>query len=298
MAIIGINSDVTPDQLAIVALADILSGETIYISDLEWLGSAWDTPSTTDGAITWNTTSSISAGTILNITISSSGITGDLSTYGTVTTYNWTSTNSAVTSGGDAWFIYQGAAPNAVPSNWVFGWNNWSTSSHAWVTTGSTSATTSKLHADLTNGTDAIALSNTVANGGNQRDNMFYTGTTNGDKTTVLATITNTSNWTGDETTIQDLNSGGTNFPATFTGLSAPDVTVGLSVNNDVTCPGGTDGSITASVTTGTSNYTYSWSNGSTISNTSSTIITISNSPACTNTSHPPSTEFFSITPK
>ncbi len=271
LAIIGFNSDTSPDQLAIVALADIPSGQTIYISDLEWTGTSWDAASTTDGAITWTTTSIVPAGTILNITINNVAIAGDLSSYGTVSKTNWTSTSSSVTSGGDAWFIYQGTAPTAIPTNWVFGWNNWSTGTHgahAWVTSGTTSSTTSYLPADLTNGTNAIALSSTVPNGGSHRDNMRYTGVISGDKATILAEIVNIANWTGDETVTEDLSAGGTNFPTSFsvsspnsaptaTAPAAPTISedatnVALADDIDVADSDGDDQTVTFTITGGT----------------------------------------------
>ncbi|TGV00493.1 T9SS type A sorting domain-containing protein [Flavivirga rizhaonensis] len=220
LAIVGFNSDSSPDRMAIVALAEIPSGQTIYISDFRWLNSgAFNATGTTEGAITWSTSSTVPAGTILNITFSSDGtptIGGDLSAYGSVSTTGWTSSSSATVSGGDNWFIYQGASPSSVPTNWVFGWNNWSTNTHgqnSWMSTGTPSATTSYLPPNLTNGVNAIALSG--VSGGSHNDNMVYTGVQSGDKATVLTAICTTSNWNGSETVLQDLSVGGTNFTGT-----------------------------------------------------------------------------------
>lgn len=42
IAIVGMNSDTSPDELTIVTLAAIPSGQTIYISDYPWDGAAFD----------------------------------------------------------------------------------------------------------------------------------------------------------------------------------------------------------------------------------------------------------------
>ena len=150
LAIVGYNSDISPDEIAFVALAKIPVGQTIYISDYGWTGSAFSTSSTTNGAITWTITTEVPAGTLLNVMISTGPtISGDLSTYGTVSGTGWTGSAAAVpvASGGDSWLIYQGASPTAVPTNWVFGFANWSTSSGTtageWRTSGSATTTTS-----------------------------------------------------------------------------------------------------------------------------------------------------------
>ncbi len=215
LAIVGFNSDVSPDQMALVALADIPSGQTIHISDYPWDGAAFNTSSTSNGALTWTTTSSVPAGTLLNITIASLGIiAGDLTTYGSVSSTGWAS--SVVASGGDSWLIYQGGSPTATPSNWVYGFANWSTSSgtnpNEWRTSGTVTTTTSYLPVDLTLGTDAVAITTTV---GGHADNLVYGGTLTGDKATILAAISTHGNWSGSETTIQDISPGGANFPGT-----------------------------------------------------------------------------------
>ncbi|MEW7277696.1 Ig-like domain-containing protein [Aquimarina sp. 2201CG1-2-11] len=219
LAIVGFNSDVSPDQMALVALANIPSGQTIHISDYPWDGAAFNTSSTSNGALTWTTTSSVPAGTLLNITITTPGIiAGDLTTYGSVSSTGWTGsvTAVAVASGGDSWLIYQGASPTGTPSNWVYGFANWSTSSgtnpNEWRTSGSVSTTTSYLPTDLTLGTDAVAI--TTAAGGHA-DNLVYGGTLTGDKATILAAISTHGNWSGSETAMQDISPGGANFPGT-----------------------------------------------------------------------------------
>jgi hypothetical protein len=215
IAIVGFNSDTTIDELAIVTLAEIPSGQNIYISDYAWDGNlnALDANGLIEGVITWSITTTIPAGTLFKVTINSSSgnpIIGGLSFYGTASATGWTSLNSPTVSGGDNWFIYQGS--NATtPSSWVFGFANWSTGlagTNSWLTTGIPSSTTSYLPTALTNGVNAIALTGT----GSHADNMVYTGPTSGSKATLLGNITTPSNWAGDELIPQDLDANGTNF--------------------------------------------------------------------------------------
>ncbi|GGX13203.1 T9SS C-terminal target domain-containing protein [Aquimarina muelleri] len=236
LAVVGVNSDIAPDQLAIVALADIPSGETIYISDYGWDGANFNTSNGSDGAITWTTTTLVPAGTLLNITISSGGtIGGDLATYGTVFSIGWSL--SAIASGGDSWLIYQGISPTSIPSQWIFAFGNWSTSSgtnpNEFKNSGLITSTTSYLPNTLTLGTNAIALT-TTAVGGGHADNLVYVGTLVGDKATILTAISTTGNWSGSETVIQDLSPGGSNFPGTqpiFT-ISGGNTTPAISIDN------------------------------------------------------------------
>ncbi|MGP8214947.1 MAG: SBBP repeat-containing protein, partial [Bacteroidia bacterium] len=67
--------------------------------------------------------------------------------------------------------------------------------------------------------------------------------------------------------TVTDKNGCTTTAPATVKDAGAPIITVS-SVNN-ITCPGGGNGSITISVSGGLSPYTYYWDNGSTTQNIS-----------------------------
>lgn len=69
-----------------------------------------------------------------------------------------------------------------------------------------------------------------------------------------------------------------------FSAFTNPSLIVDLSINSGVTCNGGNTGSITATVSSGTANYNYVWSNGSETLNTSSTTNTISSLAAGTYT--------------
>ncbi|WP_316837546.1 MBG domain-containing protein [Pedobacter nutrimenti] len=209
IAIVGFNSDTEPDELALVTLASIPSGQVIKITDRAWTGSnAFDVSNTTaEGLLTWTTTSVIPAGTLLKLTIAAGGGTGGtLTSYGTVSHSGWT--DFAVASGGDNWFIYTGT--EAAPT-FIYGFANWSTDLAGggnWLSSGTPSATTSYKPSGLTSGTTAVALTGSTLHG----DNTVYTGIISGTKAQILAAIGTTSSWQSSEDTPKNLNPGGTIF--------------------------------------------------------------------------------------
>ncbi|MHA7129207.1 Calx-beta domain-containing protein [Algoriphagus namhaensis] len=275
IVIVGFNSDAVPDELAIVTLAEIPLGQTIYISDVGWTGTAFDTPGGAEGVITWVTTSAVPAGTLIKITISSPAglpvIGGGLSAFGSVSASGWSLSSSPVASGGDNWFIYQGTTESAVPSVWIFGFANWSTDlagANQWLSSGTVSSTTSYLPSALTNGVNALALTGSTTPG-RHADNLVYTGTPSGSKSSILAALMTLTNWLGDEDTTQDLNPGGSRFGANpaFTVTvpnSAPvatpptapvvneDITVALADDTQIADADGDDQTVTFTVTGGT----------------------------------------------
>ena len=260
MALIGINADASPDELTFVVLEEIPAGETVYFTDYGWNGTAFEI-SVADGTLEWNVTSTVPAGTILEVTIDDSVITStDMAAYGNIVKHGWTGAASAVASGGDNWFIFQGTGPTNPPTTFLFGFNNWSTGAHGslgWQTTGSPSATTSYLPSGLTNGVNAVSNAET-----NHYDNMVYTGTTTGSAATVLAAITDSTNWTGSEDTTQDISANGANFPTVFFGSECT-MTASITSQTNIACNGGSTGSLTVTPADGASPYTYLWDDGS-----------------------------------
>ena len=238
IAIVGVNTDgpsANTDEFAIVALAAISPGTTIYISDYYWdnTNTRWGNDGLNgtianliEGIIKWTTTSTIAAGSVYKISLTAG--TGTPSVTGLPGTLSiasgWTGTNTVGPFGnaGENIFIYQSSNNGVTPSNWIFGWcNGLSTTvsaNNAWQSSNSPiSGVLSMLPSALTNGTNAISFaqigSGTASNP--SFDNNVYNGTRAAPKATLLAAICSTSNWLGNETTAYDLNVGGTYFPGT-----------------------------------------------------------------------------------
>ncbi|WP_342330291.1 MBG domain-containing protein [Pedobacter sp. FW305-3-2-15-E-R2A2] len=217
IAIIGYNGNSNPAELAIVTLAAIPSGQTIQITDRGWHPTnGFDVANVTaEGLITWTTNTTIPAGTVIKISITPGVIpaTSGLSPYGTSTTSGWGSLVTA--GGGDNWFIYTG---NITSPTFIYAFANWSTNNPGgsssptpWQTSGNVNATTSYLPPVLAAGNYSAAFTGTALHG----DYVIYTGTIQGTKDQILASLSGTGNWTHSETTPGVLTPGGTGFPGT-----------------------------------------------------------------------------------
>ena len=222
MAIIGCNRT-APFELAIVALRDISSNTTIYISDYGFAASGGFVTSSvvSEGAITWTTTSNITKGTVFFITITSGATPVVTGLPGTVSVSGWSTASASipVSAAGDNWFIYQGTSA-VLPTRFVFGWTNYVAttggSANGWLTTGqmgSTLVAMSELPATLTNGSTAVSLAWATTSGGSHGDNNVYNSIQSGSKAQLLAQICNYQNWLHDETVTYKLFTGsaGTN---------------------------------------------------------------------------------------
>ena len=214
IAFVGVNSDPNPNELAILTLSPIASGQTILITDYPWNGTALSTVNTAaEGVITWTTNKIVPAGTLIKFTINVGAVIGGgLSAFGSVTATGWS--GDAIASGGDNWFVMQGSI--AAPS-FIYAYANWSTGTYGvktWLTTGPVNATVSYLPSSLSNGTTANIQSGSLLY---HFDNNVYTGIKTGTKAAILAAIANSTSWSGSEvdTEIKDLSPGGTNFPGT-----------------------------------------------------------------------------------
>ena len=214
MVVLGI--DAVNDRVTFATLVDIPANTVIKITDKGWYGNAFTTFSTGDGIVTWTTTSTISAGTVLTLTLGGSdnnpannltNVTAnnaDLTSQISVSTYTIT---DPFNTAGDQIFIYQGNDSNPY---FIFGFNNsagtnigtdgWNNDIPAFLPlrdsylpngTGSQNA--------LTNGVNALAM----PGGTNQKDVVGYTGLiTSADVSTWLARFTNVGNWSGDDAAI------------------------------------------------------------------------------------------------
>ncbi|PKM13834.1 MAG: hypothetical protein CVV15_01780 [Gammaproteobacteria bacterium HGW-Gammaproteobacteria-5] len=210
MVVLGWNS--LNDTITFATLVDIPAGTVLKITDWGWnaAGNAFTGTSTGDGLITWTTSGTISAGTVLNLFL---GGTGDAQT----TTLTNVTTNTDLSAditisgytvadpmnlAGDSVFIYQDSDANPY---FIFGMNNsagvvdangWNTSIAATLRDSMLPDGAGSQNA-LTNGTNAIGL----PGGASQQDNVQYIGPTSAaDRATWLARITNQANWTGDNT--------------------------------------------------------------------------------------------------
>jgi gliding motility-associated-like protein len=219
MVVLGI--DAVNDRVTFATMVDIPTGTVIKITDKGWdqATNAFTTSSTGDGIVTWTPTSSISAGTVLtltlggsdnspansliNITAGSANLTNEIN----ITTYTVT---DAITIGGEQLFIYQGDDNNPY---FIFGLNasrNTNLDASFWQTTITAALTESMLpngngsQNALTNGVNALGIL-TNPSGANaaaqQFDNVAYTGPiTATDKNGWLTRITDKNNWDGDDT--------------------------------------------------------------------------------------------------
>ncbi|NEQ39488.1 MAG: hypothetical protein F6K40_25810, partial [Okeania sp. SIO3I5] len=168
-----------PDNFKFVALVDIPASEEIKFTDNGWLGdnSGFRTG---EGIITWTApVGGISAGTVVEITNTSAS---EGTTSGSLT----------LSTDGDQILAYQGT------NTFIAALNN--EGAATWQAD-ATDPQTSALPQGLTNGTDAVAIS--------EIDNAVYTGITTGDKATLLAALNNKDNWTGS-------NSSNQTFSGTF----------------------------------------------------------------------------------
>ena len=177
IAFVLMNKD-NPDKFAFVALSTIPAGEVIYFTDNGWKSD--NTWRASESTITW--------------TSPGSGV--EPNTVVTYTDGSWdvgSSTGSvALSSSGDQIIAYQG---NSGSPTFITAINN--EGSATWQAD-ATSASTSALPTGLTNGTTAIAVTET--------DNIKFNGAVTGNKSSAKSTINNSSNWTGSGNTAQNFS--------------------------------------------------------------------------------------------
>ena len=240
LAVVGFNTD--SNEVAIVALADISAGETVFITDQGWDDSTnlFTTSTSLDGIITW-TTPSMTAGDIITFQITAAStvgasITGGGST-GAVVVSGWTFFTTTdlhgFGSGGDTLIIYQGSTPN--PS-FIFAFNGQSDfacnpsaapAANSWcaaILAASISGSTEPESGGTplsSNSQVNLSGSNTT---GQHQDNNVYSGATGAtDKAGWLTRISTEGNWSQNDTTAFDLDPDGTgDLPAGGFNVSTP----------------------------------------------------------------------------
>jgi len=156
IAIVAFAFD-NPDELSFIALEDIASSTVIYFTDNGWKAdNSWRA---NEGTHTWTADASYAAGDIINFELS----------------------GPALSSSGDQIIAYQGSSGDPT---FLFAINS---EGSGWQSD-ATNANTSAIPQGLTNGTNAIAFSET--------DNGYYSGTIGATAATMLSNVCNTDNWT------------------------------------------------------------------------------------------------------
>ncbi len=203
IAIVGFNfinssnaSPPTQDDFSFILLEDVTVGTAIKFTDNGW--QADNSFRDNEGTLTWTAASNLTAGTVIQVSITSGG------------------GNPSFSGNGDQILAYHG--DEASPT-FIYALNN---SGDAWQTTGNVTAATSYIPQDLSNGTTAIALVYSANNRNAYYDSTKTGAITSGTKEELLAAISNKDNWTGDRDRV-DLS---TVVPASFTiNSGSPDTT-------------------------------------------------------------------------
>ncbi|MEM6255563.1 MAG: ExeM/NucH family extracellular endonuclease [Cyanobacteria bacterium P01_D01_bin.156] len=167
IAIVGFNFD-NPDEFAFVSLVDLEAGTEINFTDNGW--QAAGSFRSTEGTFTWTAPTDIAAGTVVNPAVSS----------------------ILFSASGDQILAYQGDATNPT---FIYALNS-EGNPGVWQSD-ATSSNISALPTGLVDGESAVAL--------DEIDNAIYTGTTSGTKAELLAAISDSSNWSGNNSTRQTL---------------------------------------------------------------------------------------------
>jgi hypothetical protein len=172
ISIVGYHADTPGDKIDLVALTDIPGGEVVYITDNGWKSSG--VFRTGEGVNEWTAPQNgVACGTIISFDI-------NVPSVGTIVT----SGSLNLAGGGDQVLIYQKDTNDAI--TFIYAMNNDGQSE--WQTS-ATSANKSALPTGLTNGVDAVAIT--------EVDNVYYTGTLSGTKTELLSNISDPANWLG-----------------------------------------------------------------------------------------------------
>lgn len=169
VAVVLYNAD-NPDEVQLVLLAPIASGTSIYVTDHGWLSTGAFRAN--EGVDTFTATSDMTCGDIFSV----SGGAG-----------------FALSASGDQALVFQGTI--AAPT-FMTGFNN--EGAAVWQTT-ATNSNTSALPTGLTDGTNAVSVTET--------DNVVYTGTLSGTRAALRAALMNSANFSGSNTTRQTFTS-------------------------------------------------------------------------------------------
>lgn len=202
---VGFNADGN-DGFSVVAVDDIPANSTIYFSDNEWNGSPVSSGGafndTNEGIIIWDTGGSIiSQGTVINfLSVKNSSK--------SVSVGSITSGTTSLAQQNEVLYAYIGSS-STTPSTFLTAISNDGFSHGIIAGTG------------LSEGINATAISG-------DEDVMVYTGSTacNDTWAACLADLSNSSNWSTEDTGSDDSNNGGIDFPSSvpssFSGSALP----------------------------------------------------------------------------
>ncbi|MEQ9298494.1 MAG: hypothetical protein RIF33_08025 [Cyclobacteriaceae bacterium] len=178
----SVNSD-GDDDFSFVLLVDISGTTTIYFTDNGWNPATSNFSNTSEGTLTWTFTGSLPAGTEVGIT--DSRLSSIATSHGSIVR----SGSFSLSGTGESILAYRGSL--GAPDQFIAGFN---TRAGGWNSTPGTSSVESGLPSDLTNGTNALA---TIVH---FDDWVYDCSVSSGDKATLLAALTNVTNWVGSET--------------------------------------------------------------------------------------------------
>ncbi|WP_188621361.1 beta strand repeat-containing protein, partial [Flavobacterium suaedae] len=275
IAIIGMNID-SFDTVSFIALTDLPAGEKLYFTDEGWENdNTWGNGF--EGHIAWTIPAGVTCGTIFTFQYTAPD-TFPISVGGS-TSQEYGSFGFTIA--GDQMLVYQSPSNTVRPTNPTF-----ITGIHmdynaskidavtGWSTSVNGGGSESTLPQGLTNGVNALAMLTSST----EYDNVKYTGSLSGSSATVLSNIMNLSDWVYNDTTAYNLSA------AAYSGVNVtcgPTCTMSatFTTQNNVSCNGANDGYLVVTVTGGTALYSYSFSNGASLSGTPLTSIAISNLP-------------------
>jgi len=209
IVVIGFSGDSTPSgsgdgkSLSFVPLVDLEAGTIINFTDSGWLGSSFRA---NEGGAIFTASAPVTAGTV----ISAKGTTDTLWAANGV---DWTAPPSGVgtngmnfSSSGDQVLVFQGDASSPT---FIFAVNGAST---GWsLPANADDSNRTALPTGLVDGVTCVAVGSGSGDE-EEYDNVWYSGITDGTQAEILAAVTDSTNWSGD-------NSNYNPIAVDFTGL-------------------------------------------------------------------------------
>ena len=247
-AFVGYNAD-GGDDFSFMLFKDIAAGTVVNFTDKGWQAAGGfrvdgSADCNSENTIVWTSGSALSAGDIVTIG-------GFSASNGTVAPTPGGCPDLSLTSAGEALFAYQGTTPSSSDQSTFIAAINMN---GGWDTDG-TSTSTSAEPCSFTDGVNSVVISPEI-------DNAVYQGPIAGNLEAIYTSINDASNWVRNNTTAYTL-------PDDI-GPQSSAPTISITAQTNVACSGASTGSLTATTTPGTANYSYVWSNGFSENNTSS----------------------------